>query len=59
MNDAIIEKLTLLYLESLNLSGKTPEEIVQLYFGANEKIKAEHKRLKDENKVDKKQTVTY
>lgn len=59
MNDAIIEKLTWLYLESLDLSGKTPEEIAQLYFDADKRIKAEYKRLKDENKVSCKQVINY
>lgn len=54
----IDEALTLLYLKSLDLSGKTPEEIVQLYYDANKRIDAEHTRLIKENKV-KRQPATF
>lgn len=47
----IKEDLTLLYLKSLDLSGKTPEEIVQLYYDANKRVKVEYQRLNNENKV--------
>lgn len=59
VENEIKKELTLLYLKSLDLSGKTPEEIVQLYFDADKRVEAEYKRLNNENKVSRKQTVTY
>lgn len=53
----IDEALTLLYIKSLDLSGKTPEEIVHIYYDAKKRVSAEHKKIVNENKVKRQPAV--
>ena len=48
-----IEALAILYLQNQDLSEKTPEEIVRIYNDAYEKIGAELKELRKEEREER------
>ncbi len=50
MNEDIMEKLTLMYLEKTDFSEKTPEEVYRLYL----KVKAEFKAARDKERQERK-----
>lgn len=45
--------LALLYLQSQNLSDKSPEDLVAMYLDAFSKVRAEFKRLQDKQKQER------
>ncbi len=53
------EFLAALYVQSQNLSGATPEEIVSMYDDAYEKVDAEFNRLREERKMLKRKENPY
>lgn len=50
MNEEIIEKLTFMYLEKVDFSEKTPEEVYRLYL----KIKSEFKAARNNERQERK-----
>lgn len=47
------EALAMLYLQNQDLSGKTPEEILRAYYDALNKIIAERKLMREEERKAK------
>lgn len=41
------QALAMVYLNSLNLTGKSPEDIVRIYNDAYERIEAEQEKIKE------------
>ena len=46
-----VEALAMLYLSTVDLKGKTPEEIARMYYDAYRKIEAEKKNDEKNNNV--------
>lgn len=46
-----VEALAMLYLSTVDLKGKTPEEITRMYYDAYRKIEAEKKNGEKNNNV--------
>lgn len=53
------EALTMLYLQNQDLSGKTPEDVVDLYYDAYYKIRKHHGEARSKSKQKHSQGISY
>lgn len=55
----ISKALTMLYLQNQDLSGKTPEDITELYYEAYYKIRNHKNKARSESKQKHPQGINY
>lgn len=53
------EALTMLYLQNQDLSGKTPEDITELYYEAYYKIRKHQDKARSKSKQKHPQGISY